>query len=153
IGLSGYSQYYQLTTRPSTLGTQCRYDKIAYANNSWGTYFFAPLLDDLDGLGPGGPVTTSSPIFSFTPPGPPALPASHPTRKWSVGNISGNPTTGDIISKNVGNGAPGGAGTFITISLLPGDYSPAGTRTLNGGTFQYNWYNRVASWGGISIPK
>ena len=152
LGLSGYSQYYQLTTRPSTLGTQCRYDKIAYGSNSWGSWFFAaPLLDDLDptASGTAGPFGLGAPIFTFTPPG---LPASHPTRKWSVGTVVGTTSTGDIIAKNVGNGA-GGAGTNITVSLLPGDVSPGGTKTLNGGTFQYDWYTRVSGWGGISLTK
>ena len=154
IGLSGYSQYYQLTTRPSTVGTQCRYDKIAMGNTSWGTYKFGPVLDDLQvpPTGPTGPVGMAATPFTFTPPG---LPASHPTRLWSVGNIIPGPpasSTGDIISQNVSNGG-GGPGTQITITLSAGQTSPGGTQSLNGGTFTYDWYKRVGAFGGISLVK
>jgi len=146
FGLSGYSQYYQLTTRPSTVGTQCRYDKIALGYNTWPGYFFqAGLLDDLDGTGPGGPVAMAATPFMYTPPG---LPASHPTRKWAVGTGD----TGDVITKNVGDG-PGGAGTFITEVLGPNTFSPGGTKTVNGGSFQYDWYKRITNFGGISLVK
>ena len=110
MGLSGYSQYYQLTTRPSTVGTQCRYNKISLGYTPWGTYKFGGVLDDLDGTGPGGPTMMAATPFTFLPPG---LPASHLTRKWSVGI---DDLGGDIITKNVGNGA-GGAGTFLTVPL------------------------------------
>jgi len=147
LGLSGYSQYYQLTTRPSTVGTQCRYDRIALGYASWGAFFFnAPLLDDLDGFGPtGGVAGLPGAPFPFVPPG---LPASHPSRKESVGTGD----SGDVITKNVGDG-PGGAGTSITVALSPNQFSPAGTQSVNGGTFTYDWYKRIANFGGISLVK
>ena len=100
-GSSGYNQYYQLTTRPSTLGTQCTYDRIALGYT--GSYTFGPVLDDLDGTGPAGPTGLAAVPFSYTPPG---LGTSHPTRKWVVQTGP----SGDILSKNVGNGT-GGAGS------------------------------------------
>ncbi|HET9158197.1 MAG TPA: PilC/PilY family type IV pilus protein, partial [Myxococcaceae bacterium] len=50
----------------------------------------------------------------------------------------------------------GGSGTTISLNLNPGDTSPGGTQTLNGGTFVYTWFNRVNSnslGSGISLVK
>ena len=145
MGLSGYSQYYQLTTRPSTVGTMCRYDRIALGYSPWGTYKFGPVLDDLDGTGPGGPTGLAAAPFAYTPPG---LPASHPTRKWIVQTGA----SGDVISKNVGNGV-GGPGSQITVTLAAGQVSPGGATSLGGGTYTYDWYQTVGSFGGISLTK
>ncbi len=143
MGLSGYSQYYQLTSRPSTVGTQCRYDKISLGYAPWGTYKFGPVLDDLDSTGPGGPTGLAATPFSFTPPG---IPASHPTRKWVVGTG----LTGDVLSKNVGNGTSG-LGSQVTITLTPGQVSPGGATSLNGGTYTYDFDHTVSPAGIVSL--
>ena len=115
LGLSGYNQYYQLTTRPSTLGTQCTYDRVALGYTPWGAYTFGPVLDDLDTTGPAGPTGLAAAPFAYTPPG---LSTSHSTRKWVVQTGA----SGDVISKNVGNG-PGGAGSQMTVTLAAGGVS------------------------------
>ncbi|HVP59208.1 MAG TPA: PilC/PilY family type IV pilus protein [Myxococcaceae bacterium] len=145
MGLSGYSQYYQLTSRPSTVGTQCRYDQLSLGYAPWGTYRFGPVLDDLDSTGPGGPTGMAATPFTYTPPG---LPASHPTRKWVVRTGA----SGDVLSKNVGNGL-GGPGSQITVTLSPGQTSPGGAQSLGGGTYTYDWHHAVGSAGVVSLVK
>jgi hypothetical protein len=83
--------------------------------------------------------------FSYTPPG---LWASHPTRKWVVQTGP----SGDVISKNVGNG-PAGPGSQMTVVLAPGEVSPGGATSLGGGSYTYDWFQTVDTAGAISIAK
>ena len=85
MGLAGYNQYYQLTTEPENLFTDCNYDLLAYGNTDWANPAWKfTSLDDLNGTGTdpallgisGGGVP-----FSYTPP---LTVAPHSTRKWNV---------------------------------------------------------------------
>jgi PilC-like protein with beta-propeller domain len=148
MGLSGYNQYYQLTTRPSTLGTQCTYDQLAMSYSTYGTYQFGKVLDDLDFTGPTGTTGSAATAFPYVPPG---LTATHSVKKWAV--ASGPPApNGDVLGKNVGNG-PGGAGSTMTLTLTPGQTTPGGAVSLGGGTYTYDWYGTQANAGAISIVK
>ena len=121
MGLSGYNQYYQLTTEPENLYTDCNYDLLSYGNTDWANPAWKfTSLDDLNGTGTdpallgisGGGVP-----FSYTPP---TTVAPHSTRKWNVATGA----LGDLVDINTV--APGGS---------------AGSTTTKGG-YTYDWLLR-----------
>src|SRR5262249_15835493 len=87
--------------------------------------------------------------FTYVPPG---LTTLHSVKKWAV-NV-GPPALpyGDYIGKNVGNG-PGGAGSTMTLTLTPGQTTPAGAVSLGGGTYTYNSSGTQPNAGGIRIVQ
>ena len=116
LGLSGYNQYYQLTTVPPTLFTNCTYDQFADGNANWGAWQFRRLTDLTGTLTDGTQLQGNSPEVWYQPSnaspecatctGKQAL-TPHRTRKWAVStgdlgdlmylNVTGAGTTADQI--------------------------------------------------------
>jgi hypothetical protein len=96
IGLSGYNQYYQLTSQPANWYSDCYYDEIAKGSAQWNNWKYTSPTD----LTGDPAVGAASPILSLVPP---SGGAAHQTRKEGV-----NPT-GLRLRQNF-TGAGAGAG-------------------------------------------
>ena len=121
MGLSGYNQYYQLTTQPATFSTRCYYDQIAVGSASWGTWNYT-VPDDLTGtaldntkLGANSPIVNTT-VRSSVPNYGAISPIPHRTRKQSFN----------------------AAGLQSYVNVVGAGYSAGSTITVNGYTYTWN---------------
>ena len=107
MGLSGYTEYYQLTFQPNDLTTSCTYDLIQESGGSWNSFKFKSLTD-LTGsplLGAASPVLVS-----------PSLPNAlgpHSVRKEAVSDPTADPHYVNVA------GAGSGPGDSLDVSGEP----------------------------------
>ena len=124
IGLSGYNQYFQLTTEPANFATTCYYDRIAYGNAQWGNpAWMFTRLDDLTGTGTDPLATQLQPAsveISYQSPSSPTMQTPHRTRKWGI--------------------ATGASGDRKTINVVGAGYGLGDTQTFGG--YTYDWLLR-----------
>lgn len=111
LGMSGYTQYYQLTKQPEDLYTSCTYDRIAFGATPWNTWTFKSLTDftgtgtDPTFLGATSPVLASAAL--------PNAVGNHSYRKEGVSDFFADPQYVNVV------GAGSGAGDFLDVSGEP----------------------------------
>ena len=111
MGLSGYTQYYQLTKEPETLYTSCTYDRIAFGATPWNTWTFKSLTD-LTGTGTDPAFFGATSLVQLSS----ALPnvvGNHSYRKEAVSDYFANPQYVNVA------GAGAGPGDFLDVSGEP----------------------------------